>query len=861
MGQISKLERHTKTLTRADIRRPNLDDAENVQNYQGLDLPSVLVPHETVIRKWTIQAGLRSKMPKRLLTHAVFESVVMPDCRLVFGAELGAMDVKGDTEKTIDETIQRLKILEKAITLRYTPTQVYNAHDCQGLQSTGLEFRLTALGSRHALRQTSTTMLSSDSPVSPESLGILVMVTKNADSTTPSSSGLVKDGLAGLPTKGNVWHGPLIATYKPPQLSPTNSTTRPEISPQRTPNTVAEWIESVPLHISDPLRPLKEMNGVTKSDSVPLDAQTSAESNAMTPIKKKYARVRKVPGTQPIPEASNPLSHDLNRLSHAPELSAVPHDPYCVSPVSQPLAIPQDLLTAPNSPSHNLKLLSSTDQPSETVQDLLTGEEQPSVDYPLDAVLHPTPISALTAMSHPVLTPAVPRATMHPIQDERRSSKTSTKPARSLRASTNFTSQSHSQEQQQPAWMSRNPQVKAREAKKSVSLIDDTEAIPKNSMLLSYAEMAKRGGKKASGASFTDQHYDRLHDTSEVHTRQTHKTMNQKTPKSTDESTLLQTTSSAASQILERTRAYRGIIRLEVDIGRVFVQLSSVPPRLAQGYTFSTNEWRLLFGTPAGSTETLFTNRLPASEKEMRHVTSIKHPDGRNMFSKDPSANSVRYRFLCGSRLGDEDVVLEVSSDGYVQALSDDHIAGAVQWHFSSLWDARIAVKATEQISDYNDAIATLSDSLSVIPSLKKDTMTLSAELGTSSLYFKSAHILRDITFVCQTDPDLAMVCTNVQSLGPVQDRTRFSSSSMDASAVKKGDSNTWWEVRLRSKKILAQLRENENLSMGTLATWEPEKVIGGDVIKRLHSLSADVVCQIDGIGVAGAKEDEQGIS
>ena len=39
----------------------------------------------------------------------------MPDCRLVFGTELGVMEVKGDDEKTVDQTIQRLQILEQAI--------------------------------------------------------------------------------------------------------------------------------------------------------------------------------------------------------------------------------------------------------------------------------------------------------------------------------------------------------------------------------------------------------------------------------------------------------------------------------------------------------------------------------------------------------------------------------------------------------------------------------------------------------------------------------------------------------------------------------------------------------------------------
>ncbi|KAL8965645.1 MAG: hypothetical protein Q9183_003751, partial [Haloplaca sp. 2 TL-2023] len=815
---ISKLERHNKTLPRASVddRKPNVNEAVTVQNHESSDFSSALVPHETVARKWSVQAGLRSKIPRRLLAHAMFESVVVPDCRLVFGAELGAMDVKGDNEKTVDQTIQRLERLEQAITLRYTLPLVYNA---QTVQSAGLEFRLAPLGSRQTLRQTSTTMLSSNSPVSsePSSLGIVVMIARDSGDTTAPSimPNLMNGRLADLPAKNNVWRGPSIGTYGPHQRSPSNPEYGSESNPPRASTTVAEWIESVPLHISDSLRPLNETNETNEtaeSDPVTLDTRKSTESNTVTPFKKQYARVRKVPGMQSIPKASKS------------EL---------------------------DSPSHNLEHISPTDQASQMMQDLLTGEEEPSVDQPLDTVLSPRSISVLTAIPNLTPTPAVPisnplpTAILRPVRDEQRSSHASTKPARSLRASTAFTSQTHSEEQQQAVWMSRNPQGQAREAKKGVSLIDDVEVKPK---MLSYAAMAKRNGTS------TDQHHDRLHKNAEVQTRQIHRTMNQKTPKPTDESALLQTSYAAMSQILEGARAYRGILQVEVDIGRILVQLSSVPARIAAGYTFSMNEWSNLFGTPAGSTETLFTNRLPALENEMQHITELKHPNGQRIFGKDPSIYSVRYRFLCGSRSGDEDVILEAPSDGTVQALSNDHLVGAIQWHLG-LWDARMAVKATEQIDDYKDAIATISDSLSIIPDMKKDTVTLSAELGTSSLYFKSAHVLRDITFVCQTDPDLAMVCTRVQSLGPVEDRTRFTSSKTD-SLTMKNDGNIWWEVRLRSIKT-TRLEENQKLPLGELASWEPSDVIGRDVLRRLHALSVDVVSQMDDIGMAAAKDGE----
>ena len=53
----------------------------------------------------------------------------------------------------------------------------------------------------------------------------------------------------------------------------------------------------------------------------------------------------------------------------------------------------------------------------------------------------------------------------------------------------------------------------------------------------------------------------------------------------------------------------------------------------------------------------------------------------------------------------------------------------------------RIVVKAIEYIDEYKDTITTLSDSLSILLSVKADTVKVFAKLGTLSLYFK----LRDI--------------------------------------------------------------------------------------------------------------------
>lgn len=313
-------------------------------------------------------------------------------------------------------------------------------------------------------------------------------------------------------------------------------------------------------------------------------------------------------------------------------------------------------------------------------------------------------------------------------------------------------------------------------------------------------------------------------------------------------------TESATVPMLQSARSFRGVVKLEVDIGRIFVKNQTLPSAIATGRPFSSNDWSLMFSTQGGITETLFTNLLQVSDRDIATLSDLKQPDGRRMFAEGSSRTSIKYQFLCGAKLEDEDLILEVNNSGDIQVLSTEHVVGAIQWHYPKRqWDARLAVKTTEQVSDYYDAVEAITKTLSVTPSANQKTVKLSAALGNTGLYFKSVRMVREADFCCLADPDLVMSCTEVQSLGPVRERNRYSSLQRDTAALRK-DGEMWWEVKLRSLKTVGQLQQNEKLCLGDLASWTAGDITQGEAVKRLQDLAADVVTHLDRIGATVSK-------
>ncbi|KAL9585651.1 MAG: hypothetical protein Q9212_001388 [Teloschistes hypoglaucus] len=416
---------------------------------------------------------------------------------------------------------------------------------------------------------------------------------------------------------------------------------------------------------------------------------------------------------------------------------------------------------------------------------------------------------------------------------------------------------------QDPPWVNRNPVAKAKEieAPALIEVMNAGNSRPSIAKQTSYSAAAKRGGNAGPGLrgspngalqGSSPQLQEQLQVNSEVQSRQFHRTMNQKAanPGPID---LVDASRSATMQILQSVGAFKGTLKLEVDIGRILIKTGTLPATITTGTRFDLRDWSSLFISSSQSpgANTWFTNALPASDMDMSHLMHLKSSGGRKLFPESPSSCSASYQFLCGTNTGDEELVVQVANggSGSVQVLSTEYLAGAVQWHFPRRqWDARLAVKATEKIGDYQKAVVSITDTLSVTPSPNKKSLVLAAELGDSGLFFRSARMLREAKFAI--DKDIVISCVEVQNLGPAQERTRYQSLKRGREAVRK-DGDLWWEMKVCSTKTNALLQQSEDLTLGERAKWEAEDIIKGETLQRLHSLATDIVAQIDGMGLA----------
>lgn len=195
-------------------------------------------------------------------------------------------------------------------------------------------------------------------------------------------------------------------------------------------------------------------------------------------------------------------------------------------------------------------------------------------------------------------------------------------------------------------------------------------------------------------------------------------------------------------------------------------------------------------------------------------------------------------------------IILEAGAFGNVRVLSSDHLVGAVNWHFPKRqWDARLAVKVTEEVQDYQNAVEAVTRTLSVVPSTDGRTAKLCAELGNTGLIFKSASIHREMKFRCDIYPDIVMSCTEVQYLGPTKERHRFWNSIRDVETARE-NGDLWWGIKLQSVEADKKLHSSKDLALGEEADWKAEDVVQEGAVKQLHRLASDIVTQIDDIGI-----------
>ncbi|KAL9022628.1 MAG: hypothetical protein Q9185_000206 [Variospora sp. 1 TL-2023] len=367
-----------------------------------------------------------------------------------------------------------------------------------------------------------------------------------------------------------------------------------------------------------------------------------------------------------------------------------------------------------------------------------------------------------------------------------------------------------------PEWLIQNPTTAAVGTVKGGSFLDITETQAARPQPISYLDAAKRGANRPTSAPRARAALrggtwrvpnERLQPSTEIQSRQIHRTMNKKMakPAKTRTSPLqLEAFETATSQILQSANTFRGIIHLEVDIGRILVQAGNG----AIGRTFLPDGWSSVFhDRTEHKPETEFTQRLPASDFDVQ-------------------------------------VILQVDDSGIVQILSTEYLVGAVNWHFPKRqWDARLAVKVTERIDDsYHDSIEAISRTLSIIPSVDGRTAKIFAELSNTGLTFKSASIRRQMKFHCVMYPSNIISCSEIQCLGPTKERQRY----YNAAAMTNGDH--WWEITLHSTDAMNSLGCSKDLPIGAEADWNSDDIVR-NTVKQLHHLARDIITQIDGIG------------
>ncbi|KAL8944989.1 MAG: hypothetical protein Q9211_000422 [Gyalolechia sp. 1 TL-2023] len=598
---------------------------------------------------------------------------------------------------------------------------------------------------------------------------------------------------------------------------------------------VEQWVEQTSGAKNNPFEPRRDSEEPFHL-KVPIpDAMEAIEGEnfGSQQAKKRYTRSRKVPGGQSLDNTNH--SESLS-LGHQAGTDLIPIDE---GPVSNPLALTSaynlvDEGPFPTPPEltnlQNLIDVSSDENPLPcaiaTCSSSGTRSHGASQKSTLLQVRSGTPSTHVSA--HPKdLLAGQEESINYPVMDQAPSIHGPSMPPDSSQASAASDFQSNSGT---PRWLKQNPTSRASNEMKGLRLIaadgDRRPAMPQSS----YLEAAKRGAVRARGVQrgragprgrvyrgMAPTFSERLQSSSEVQSRQVFRTMHQKMAKpSIGQAGLLKGIESATAQLLQSVRAFEGVVKLEVEIGRIFVKGESN----AMGRTFSFSEWSSVFATQAeNKVETIFSKSLPVSDTNIRYLTDLKQSNGRRIFAESPHDNTLKYHFLW-----------------------------AINWHFPKRqWDARLAVEIAEQTRDYQDSVDTVANTLSIVPSADQRTANIFAEIGNSDLIFKSASIIRQIQFACLMDPDIIMSCSEIQYLGPAKERHRYYNSHKDVGAAKR-NGDLWWEVRLRSTSMDDHLQQNRHLRFGDQVGWRAEEIVQGGVVEQLHGLATEIVTQMDGI-------------
>ncbi|KAL8842707.1 MAG: hypothetical protein Q9170_000363 [Blastenia crenularia] len=877
--EVAKLERTTGThVKQDDDTGPAYQEAFNLRSEDLVQLsedpPSgVLIHHETISRVWTFESPIVTQLPKRRLK--LDDIGKFTGCTLVLAEETSAVTVKGDNDQSLDKAVRQLENLERALSALSKPLQSYHFLNSEAAINVQLQIRLLD----EVKDQVSTTILRPGLPHASDRLkfGLVLMLNMRREVITRPNV-RAAPGQA-MPADMGFWQSTPVLPYGDQSIdflaleSESNYVPSPveslqpalllrnkEVSGNITSGFVKAWVEQSSNATNNPFEPAKDLEDSLIARTDASEMATVIEAKAVEPqeMKKRHKRSRKAPGgqeiemkmdsidcskapsfgdgtvtplitVQEVPSFSPFLptqaySHNLIDISVDESIKLTAHKPPVFTIANPPFSIAalSSSGTRSNGASQKSTLLGlRSATPSTHVSaapDLLTGpavNDAPMIDSPF---MPPDSSQASVATDHPTYSAT-------------------------------------------PEWLRQNPTTRASiETKKKSALIDQVEKENESStsQRISYSAVAKRGAVGSRGLQrgrargriyrgVNISYSERVQSSSEVLSRQVHQTMNQKMAKPPGQASLLKGIESAAIRLLQSVRAFKGVVTLEVDIGRILIK----DENNAIGRTFTFSEWSSVFASQSGSkVETMFTDILPMSDNDVQFLANLKQSNGRQIFAEEPRESGIHYHILCSTKSGDEEVILKVNNSGCIQVLGSQHLVGAVHWHFPKRqWDARLAVKIREQIQDYQDSTETIAKTLSIVPSPSQRTGRLFAELGeNSNLIFKSANIVREITFRCLIHPDIIMSCSEVQYLGPAKEATRYCNAHRDVGAARKAG-HLWWEVRLRSRCAGSHFQQNMDLVVGNEVDWKAENMVKGGIVKQLHSMASEIVTKIDGIG------------
>lgn len=160
-------------------------------------------------------------------------------------------------------------------------------------------------------------------------------------------------------------------------------------------------------------------------------------------------------------------------------------------------------------------------------------------------------------------------------------------------------------------------------------------------------------------------------------------------------------------------------------------------------------------------------------------------------------------------------------------------------------------MRSSEQVSsDIRNLVKEMVDNLCIHPSLDQKTFDLSTKIESGDLRIRSITLHRETRHSVADYKDILLHLLEVHELNLSQPETKvdYQASLPPVPNTTSPGCKIWWEVSLSSMLAADTFKQNEELELGDLASWTPEK-FGKNSVKDLSYVTRDLVQQIDAVG------------